>query len=93
MYINSPTVLITGGDGLVGQALREEFSNSYQSVCGWNPVFVTRRDANLCNQLDVAELFSKHNPFAVIHTAASVGGIGLNLAKPVEQFTKNIMMK
>ena len=81
-------VLITGADGLVGNALKS-ISSDFKNL---NCIFVNRKDADLTDRNSVEKLFKLYNPDYVIHTAARVGGIGRNLNSPVQQFTDNILM-
>jgi GDP-L-fucose synthase len=81
-------ILVTGGDGLVGSALRR-LTKDYSEH---EFVFTTRATHDLTKENDVLELFEETNPDYVIHTAARVGGIGRNLNSPAEQFYNNILM-
>ena len=81
-------ILITGSDGLVGNALKAVKNNFKEFEC----VFVNRNDCDLTDRVSVEVLFSQHKPDFVIHTAARVGGIGRNLNSPVKQFSDNILM-
>lgn len=81
-------ILITGSDGLVGNALKSVKNNFKEFEC----VFVNRNDCDLTDRVSVETLFSQHKPDFVIHTAARVGGIGRNLNSPVKQFSDNILM-
>lgn len=79
-------ILVTGGNGLVGSALRKIVGDSD------NVIFTGQADYNLTNHEAVKKMFKEVQPDMVIHSAARVGGIGRNLADPVEQFYDNIMM-
>ena len=81
-------ILVTGGDGLVGSALRRVSEKHTQHEF----VFTTRKQHDLTKEKDVARLFKESNPDYVIHTAARVGGIGRNLNSPAQQFYNNILM-
>jgi GDP-L-fucose synthase len=81
-------ILVTGGDGLVGNAIKSIAGEFPDFQC----VFATRKDADLTDRIATEKMFKKHNPDYVIHTAARVGGIGRNLNSPVLQFTDNILM-
>jgi len=81
-------ILVTGGNGLVGNALKS-VSSVYPE---YNFVFVDHKSADLTNQAHVKSVFKTEKPDYVIHTAARVGGIGKNLASPAEQFFHNIIM-
>lgn len=81
-------ILVTGANGLVGHALRRICSE----FNGDEFVFYDRAKADLTKEQDVCEMYKNERPDYVIHTAARVGGIGLNLAKPAEMFYQNILM-
>jgi len=81
-------ILITGGDGLVGTALKK-FINVYDK---YEFIFVNRNIADLTDENQVKLLFDTYRPEYVIHAAARVGGIGRNLNSPAKQFTDNILM-
>jgi GDP-L-fucose synthase len=77
-------ILVTGGSGLVGKAI--------QQICTDDAVFVSSKDFNLLNESDVHIMFETHKPTHVIHLAGKVGGVGINLKKPVDFFEENIIM-
>ena len=81
-------ILVTGTEGLMGRAL--------ENICDQYPddefIFCSRKDADLTKEDEVASMYDKFRPEYVIHPAAKVGGIGLNLAKPGELFYQNILM-
>jgi GDP-L-fucose synthase len=80
-------VLVTGSSGLLGSAIKKNSINySYDFY------FVGRDECDLTSQIQVKNLIERIKPDYVIHTAASVGGIGLNLSEPVNQFYKNLLM-
>ena len=76
-------VLITGGSGLVGNAL--------QKICP-NAIFISSKDYDLTKEKDVEAMFEKHKPSEVIHLAAKVGGIKDNIDHPADFAYQNIMM-
>lgn len=79
-------VLITGSEGLVGNALKR------LDWTGHTVLYASRRRVNLTKQDQVESLFSEVKPDMVIHAAARVGGIQFNLDTPAQQFHDNIMM-
>lgn len=78
-------VLVTGKNGLVGNALYEERTNH-------DFVFVGREDADLTDEHQVDNLIGKIKPDWLISTAAMVGGIGGNLSSQGSYFRDNILM-
>ena len=83
-------ILVTGKNGLVGNAIKkvclsDEFSNLEVDFAG-------RDECNLLSRDKIDKLLDLTRPDAIIHTAARVGGIGMNLSTPVEQYYENIIM-
>jgi GDP-L-fucose synthase len=72
-------LMITGGTGLIGS----EFSRG---------VKLSRNDCDLTLSADVNDIFSKHQPDYVIHTAARVGGVGANMEYVGDFFRENILI-
>lgn len=73
-------LLVTGGTGLLGHALRP--------LCP-NAVFVSSRDCDLRERRDVVKLFHDVRPSRVIHLAARVGGVKANAERNVELLESN----
>jgi GDP-L-fucose synthase len=85
---NKKTVLVTGGTGLVGSALKE-VSLSYPE---FEFRFIKKKEHNLCIDSDVEVMFEKVKPDYVIHAAARTGGLKRNLLTPADQYYDNILM-
>jgi GDP-L-fucose synthase len=81
-------VLVTGGNGLVGSAVKDISKNKTNI----DFVFVTHQEYDLTDQQQVNNLFLKYKPDYVIHTAAKVGGIGGNMIGHADYFYKNILI-
>lgn len=80
-------LLVTGSNGLLGSAIKKNSKNyDYEFY------FINRNDCELTSQNDVKDLIKRIKPNYVINTSASVGGIGLNLSKPVDQFYNNLLI-
>ncbi|KAH9090099.1 hypothetical protein Ae201684P_014852 [Aphanomyces euteiches] len=75
-------ILVTGGSGLVGQAVQVEAATADPTQEKW--IFVSSKDANLTDPVETRALFEKHRPTHVLHLAARVGGLFLQLKEPVE---------
>lgn len=82
------TILITGADGLLGNAIRrvgESYPNNEY-------VFCNRSTADLTKEEEVIAMYHSVRPDFVIHAAAKVGGIQLNRSFPADMFYENILM-
>ena len=87
-------VLVTGGSGLVGNAIRNEINNSINSYYSENYSFVFSNSSkcNLCDYDSTLEYFKKIQPNYVIHLAANVGGLYKNMNKKVEMLEDNLLI-
>ena len=79
-------VLVTGGSGLVGRAVAAEV----QDAAGETWVFCCSRDADLRDRAQTFALWERVRPTHVLHLAAKVGGLFMNMRCPVEMFNDNI---
>jgi GDP-L-fucose synthase len=82
-------ILITGGTGLVGNALKS-ISNNY--INKYNFIFLSSKDCDLTDFNSTNLLFEKYKPEYVIHLAAYVGGLYKNMNSKIEMFEKNILI-
>jgi GDP-L-fucose synthase len=87
--MSKPIVLITGGSGLVGNAIKHvviennlDFANSF--------VFISSKEYDLMNYDDTSAMFEKYKPEYVIHLAACVGGLYKNMNNKVNMFEDNL---
>lgn len=78
-------ILVTGSSGLLGKALK----GIAAKVGEHEFVFSTREDADLQQPDQVRSLFEQVRPDAVIHAAAVVGGIRLNMEEPESLMKSN----
>ena len=81
------TVLVTGGTGLVGEAIRAYIATAAAATPPserW--VFLSSADGDLRDRAATFALFARHRPTSVIHLAAFVGGLYANMKQPVEFF-------
>jgi GDP-L-fucose synthase len=84
-------VLVTGGTGLVGQAMKlvvEADPSEKQHT--W--IFLSSKDCDLRDLPAVDALFAKHKPTHIVHLAAFVGGLFKNMKYPVEFWQYNTSM-
>lgn len=76
-------VLVTGGSGMVGHAIKK-FQPNY--------IFLSSKDGDLRFFDQTEKIFTKHKPDLVIHLAADVGGLFKNMEKKVEMFENNMLI-
>jgi len=76
-------VLVTGGTGFLGKRLR-------LVMPGW--IYVGSSDCDLTNFGQVEDLLSQHQPDAIVHLAAYVGGIKRNVNEQIEFYEKNTLI-
>ena len=79
-------VLVTGGTGLVGQAIQAVDEKSRDKY------FASRRDADLRDWEQTCALFNRIKPERVIHLAARVGGLFANSADQIGFFEDNLLI-
>jgi GDP-L-fucose synthase len=78
-------ILVTGGSGLVGYAIKE-ICNEYNH----NFKFLSSKDCNLEDLNETQILFDYIKPDYVIHLAAYVGGLFKNMNSKVDMLEKNL---
>lgn len=86
----SMKVLVTGGTGLVGSAIKHAVAEESPANEEW--IFCSSKDADLCNYESTKQLFEKHSPTHVIHLAAIVGGLYANMNDNLGFLRLNMMM-
>lgn len=83
--------LVTGGSGLVGQAVHD-YVNSESQFSSSKWIFLSSKDADLCSYDATSAVFELHKPTHVLHLAAFVGGLYRNLKYKVDMYRKNQQM-
>jgi GDP-L-fucose synthase len=82
-------IYIAGHKGMVGSACWQAFKNAgYTNLIG-----KTSKELDLRNQSDVQDFIAEEKPYAVINSAAKVGGILANDMYPYEFLMDNILMQ
>lgn len=79
-------ILITGGRGLVGSAIKNIVKNDT------NYHFTNSSEADLSQYQSCYDLFKKHQPTKVVHLAANVGGLFKNINEKVNMLEQNIQI-
>jgi GDP-L-fucose synthase len=80
-------LLITGGNGLVGSALKKVINYDL-----YETKFLSSKECNLSNYEATYELFKNFKPNYVIHLAASVGGLFKNMNFKVDMLEDNLLI-
>jgi len=76
-------ILVTGGTGLVGSALKKFLPNA---------IFVSSTDCNLYDLDDTLRMLTAYKPDTVIHLAAEVGGLFKNMNDNEGMLNRNLIM-
>ena len=75
------TILVTGGSGLVGQAIKAYTDANALEGETW--IFLSSKDGDLRKRDETDAIFDRYKPTHVIHLAAKVGGLFANLKQKV----------
>ncbi|XP_059481925.1 GDP-L-fucose synthase [Neocloeon triangulifer] len=81
-------VMVTGGSGLVGQAIKAVVEADPKSDETW--IFLSSKDGDLSDMQQTEALFEKYQPTHVIHLAAMVGGLFHNMAHNLDFLRVNL---
>src|SRR5437868_6941135 len=84
------TVVVTGGSGLIGNALKTLLNNKKPENENW--IFLSSKDGDLSNREETKAIFAKYKPTHVIHLAAMVGGLFYNLNNNLDFLRLNILI-
>ena len=82
-----PTLLLTGGSGLVGRNIQNHYASNK-----WNIIAPTSNDLNLMDYTAVKSFFNACKPDIILHCAGRVGGISANIMEPVAFLDTNIII-
>lgn len=88
--VEKSVVMVTGGSGLVGMAIKDFVESNPQEGEEW--VFLSSKDGDLRVRADTEAIFEKFKPTHVIHLAAKVGGLFANMAQKVEFYRENTLI-
>jgi len=87
---DSVQILVTGGTGLIGSAIRDLVTQHTNLTVLGTWTFLSSKDADLRNFQETRQLFLKHRPTYVIHLAAKVGGLYKNLNEKISMYEDNM---
>lgn len=85
-------ILVTGGTGLVGQALKYVVSTPEYQRQEEEWIFLSSKDADLRDLAQTEALFTQYHPTHIIHLAAFVGGLFKNMKYKAEFYRYNCQM-
>lgn len=80
-----PTLLLTGGSGMVGRNLR-----AHPLASKWNMISPSSQDLDLTDADAVKQYFDSTRIDIVVHAAGRVGGIQANMAHPIAFLDENL---
>lgn len=87
-FWDNKRVVVTGGNGFLGRHVVDRLN---EWGCSHRNIYVPGYD--LRSQMGVGRIFYEFpNPDMIIHLAASVGGLGANIANPGQFFYDNVKM-
>lgn len=91
MTAKKSVVMVTGGSGLVGQAIKDyvESGNKKENE-EW--IFLSSKDGDIRDRTATDAIFEKYQPTHVIHLAAKVGGLFANMSQKVEFYRENTLI-
>ena len=82
------SVLVTGGSGLIGNAI-QELQKNYKE---YYFVSVNSKSCDLTNYDETFKLINMVKPNIIIHLAACVGGLYKNMSQKVKMFEDNLLI-
>lgn len=85
-------VMVTGGTGLVGSAIKDYVMANPQKHENEDWIFLSSKDGDLRDRKATEAIFEKYKPTHVIHLAAKVGGLFANMAQKVEFYRENTLI-
>ncbi|EED87857.1 gdp-fucose synthetase [Thalassiosira pseudonana CCMP1335] len=84
------TIMVTGGSGLVGQAIKTYTLANPLPNETW--IFLSSKDGDLRDRKETDAIFDRVKPTHVIHLAAKVGGLFANMKQKVEFYRENTLI-
>lgn len=83
-------VMVTGGTGLVGRAIKNRILEDKPTEEEW--IFLGSKEADLSDRDQTKAVFAKYQPTHVIHLAAMVGGLFHNMAHNLDFLRTNLLI-
>ncbi|PAV17862.1 GDP-L-fucose synthetase [Pyrrhoderma noxium] len=95
--MSKKVVLVTGGNGLVGRAIKEVALNpntepAFRAADDETWVFVSSKDGDLRDPAQTEKLFETYKPTHIIHLAAIVGGLYTNMSHNLTFLRENLLI-
>lgn len=87
--MDKTVILITGGSGLVGNAIKTLIREYSESVFD-EFIFISSSNYDLTDFNATCAMFETHKPDYIIHLAACVGGLYKNMNNKVDMFENNV---
>jgi len=81
------SILVTGGNGLVGNAIKQ-----IKSDYSYYYIFMDSAWCDLRNYEQTLKVFKEFKPTYIIHLAACVGGLFKNMSQKVKMFEDNLLI-
>jgi len=89
-------ILVTGGSGLVGEAVKfivkNEKDQRFKALPGEEWIFLSSKEGDLRDFQATKSIFEKYCPTHIIHLAASVGGLFKNMKYKADMLRDNLLI-
>lgn len=92
LYERPRCILVTGGTGLVGSAIREYYDDNknHPSASSSKMIFLSSKDCDLTSAEATTECFRFFRPDVLLHLACHCGGLYKNMNRSIDMFEDNL---